>query len=243
MINTVDDFVAEFNKIKALGWIKTHRAGPTGIGKTLEDLLGIPENNADAPDFGEYELKSKRIGASSMLTIFTRAPEPKRANAYLLNKYGYPSDAYDNDDLVLHSTLTTEKFTKIGNTGRHLKIKFDDEKIWIASDIEDEDVYWDKEKLRKAFEKKYKGKFIYAFAESRGFGQDEEFMFDAAFEFSGFSYDDMIDLLGAGDVYIDLRIGQYHGGKNSGKLHDHGTGFRIKEADQPKLFKIKKKIA
>ena len=38
MIYTLDDFVREYTAIKEKGWIKTHRAGPTGIGKTLEDL-------------------------------------------------------------------------------------------------------------------------------------------------------------------------------------------------------------
>ncbi len=32
-------------EIKARGFIKTHRAHDTGIGKTLEDLLHIKENN------------------------------------------------------------------------------------------------------------------------------------------------------------------------------------------------------
>ena len=243
MIRTLQDFIEKFNEIKAMGWIKTHRAGPTGIGKTLEDLLGIPENNADEPDFGEYELKSKRIDANSMLTIFTRAPQPPRANTYLLNKYGYASDAYDNDEKVLHSTLAASHFARIGNTGKSLIIKFDDEKIWLASETEDENVYWDRANLKKAFDKKYKNKFVYAYAESRGSGKDEEFRFTEAFEMSGFSYEDMIELLEQGKVYVDLRIGQYHGGKNAGKTHDHGTGFRIKEDDQPKLFKNKKKIA
>ena len=46
----------------------------------------------------------------------------------------------------------------------------------------------------------------------------------------------------SGKIYVDLRIGQYHDGKNKGKTHDHGTGFRIKESDQPLLFKIKRRI-
>ena len=53
MIYTLSDFVQEFSKICDMGWITTHRAGPTGIGKTLEDLLGIQENNIDGPDFGD----------------------------------------------------------------------------------------------------------------------------------------------------------------------------------------------
>jgi hypothetical protein len=74
MIVTLGDFIREFTVIKEMGWIQTHRSGPTGVGKTLEDLLGIPENNLDQPDFGDYELKSCRIDSQSMLTMFTRAP-------------------------------------------------------------------------------------------------------------------------------------------------------------------------
>ena len=34
-----------FNKIKRKGWIKAHRTGNTGIGKTFEDLLDKKEDN------------------------------------------------------------------------------------------------------------------------------------------------------------------------------------------------------
>ena len=40
-----DEVVKKLREIKEMGYIKTHRAGDTGIGKTLEDLLGIKENN------------------------------------------------------------------------------------------------------------------------------------------------------------------------------------------------------
>jgi hypothetical protein len=35
------DLVNKLKKIKQMGYVKTHRSGNTGIGKTLEDLLGI----------------------------------------------------------------------------------------------------------------------------------------------------------------------------------------------------------
>ena len=77
MITTLDDFIREYTKIKTMGWVKTHRSGPTGIGKTLEDLLGIVENNIDGPDFGDYELKSCRLNSNSMLTILQKHLNPK----------------------------------------------------------------------------------------------------------------------------------------------------------------------
>lgn len=238
MIYTLEDFIREYRKIKEMGWIRTHRVGPTGVGKTLEDLLGIEENNHDAPDFGEYELKSCRVNSQSMLTMFTKTPQPPKANTYLRLKYGYSSSAYDNEEKVLHSTLTAAHFVPIADTGHQLKIVCDAQKISIASELGTENVYWEREKLRKAFEKKYKNKFVYAKAQSRGTGADEEFYFEEAYEVSGFDYDAMIELLEQGRIYIDLRIGQYA----NGKTHDHGTGFRIREIDQPKLFKINRKV-
>lgn len=188
MIYTLEDFIREYRKIKEMGWIRTHRAGPTGVGKTLEDLLGIEENNHDAPDFGEYELKSCRVNSQSMLTMFTKTPQPPKANTYLRLKYGYSSSAYDNEEKVLHSTLTAAHLVPIADTGHQLKIVCDAQKISIASELGIENVYWEREKLRKAFEKKYKNKFVYAKAQSRG------------------------------------------------------TGFRIREIDQPKLFKVNRKV-
>jgi len=55
--------------IKEKGYIKTHRKGNTGIGKTLEDLLGITENNIPGPNTAMIELKSARKNVSSMLNI------------------------------------------------------------------------------------------------------------------------------------------------------------------------------
>lgn len=242
MIYTLNDFINEFEKVKAMGWIKTHRAGPTGIGKTLEDLLGIPENNLDEPDFGDYELKSCRIDSNSMLTMFTRAPEPRCANTYLRTKYGYSSNAYDNDEMVLHSTLSANRFTPIADTGHKLKISCTADGIYIESEDGVENIFWSREALRACFEKKYKNKFVYAKALSQGEGANEEFKFVEAYEVSGFDYDAFINLLEEGKIYVDLRIGQYHHGRNKGKTHDHGTGFRIKESDQHLLFKVKNKI-
>lgn len=232
MINTLDDFINEFKKIKAMGWIRTHRTGNTGIGKTLEDLLGIPENNLQEPDFGDYELKSGRKNSSSMLTIITKSPLPERANTYLRLKYGYSSNAYDNCEKVLHSTLNAVSFTRIANTGYELKVEYDKDKIFLQSRTEVENVYWPKYVLKSMFERKIKNKIVYVKADSRYSGANEEFHFNEAYLVYGFSYERLVELLEQGKIYVDLRIGQYP----DGRTHDHGTGFRIREADQDLLF-------
>ena len=80
-----EEIVARLKELKAQGYVKTHRSGPTGIGKTLEDLLGIQENNIPGPDIGEeIELKSARKSVGSMVTLFTKSPLPKKVNSKLL---------------------------------------------------------------------------------------------------------------------------------------------------------------
>ena len=242
MIYTLNDFVREYTRICNEGWITTHRTGPTGIGKTLEDLLGIPENNIDGPDFGEYELKSCRLNSNSMLTIFTKTPQPQGAANTLRMTFGYSSNVYDNNEKVLHSTLSADRYVSIADTGHSLIIVCDPAKISIVAEDGKAYAYWNREQLKIAFEKKYKNKFVYAKAESRGSGADEQFKFLEAYEVSGFDYDAFVKLLELGKIYIDLRIGQYHGGAKNGQTHDHGTGFRIKENDQPLLFKLNRRI-
>ena len=88
-VRNFEELVDNLDQIKSDGWIKTHRSGNTGIGKTLEDLLGIRENNVPGPDTcGDIELKSASKTANSMLTLFTKSPDPSKANSNILSSYG-----------------------------------------------------------------------------------------------------------------------------------------------------------
>lgn len=240
---TIEEFIEKFKQIKAMGWIKTHRAGTTGIGKTLEDLLGIKENNIQGPDFGKYELKSMRKHANSMLTLITKSPDvPEKANTQLRLKFGYSSGAYDNDEKVLHSTLSAQRFTAISNTGHRLKVQCSDDKINIISENNEIEATWLVDNLKDVMNKKLSDQFVFVRAESRGSGKDEEFLFDEAYLLDGFNSDAIIKLINEGQIFVDLRIGQYHHGKNKGKTHDHGTGFRIFEKSHYLIFNIKRLV-
>ena len=236
MIFTLKDFIREYRKIQEMGWIKTHRSGNTGIGKTLEDLLGIEENNFQEPDFGEYELKAGRNNSNSMLTLFTKSPLPRGSNTELRLTYGYASSAYDNEEKVLHATLNALDFVSIANTGHKLKVDYvvesGGDRIIIESENGHANAYWYVDELRKRFMSKYPYKLVYAKADFRGSGNNEEFFFKEAYVCDGFSYDGLLELLQQGKIYVDLRIGQYP----DGRTHDHGTGFRIRESDQEFLF-------
>ncbi len=217
---TYTEIVAKLKDVKDLRWIKTHRIGNTGIGKTLEDLLGIHENNIPSPDAKMMELKSARKNAKSMLTLFTKSPLPEKANSVLLEKFGYTSKK-GNKRKELHTTVNAISYNTLkGKKGFKIRIK--DSRIEIVSANSNVLGYWDKETLQNSFERKLP-RLLYVKADSKGIGKREEFWFNEAWILSGFNFENFLKLLKSGVILIDVRIGQYP----DGRPHDHGTGFRV----------------
>ena len=214
------ELVSKLKEIKNDGYVKTHRSGDTGIGKTLEDLLGIEENNIPSPNGTMIELKSARKNAKSMLTLFTKSPLPKKANSILLQKYGYPSKR-GNNRKELHTTVNAKSYNTLkGKIGFKIDIKED--RVELVSEPKEVLGYWDKQTLATSFERKLP-KLLYAKADCRGSGANEEFWFNEAWLLSGFDFENFLKLLKEGKILVDIRIGQYP----DGRPHDHGTGFRV----------------
>lgn len=214
------ELIEKLKEIKKMGYVKTHRLGNTGIGKTLEDLLGIKENNIPGPNGEMVELKSARKNAKSMLTLFTKSPLPRKANSVLLQQHGYPSRR-GNNRKELHTTINSLSFNTLkGQTG--LKADIRNNRVSIIDPNSNVLGYWDENTLKNSFERKLP-KLLYVKADSRGKGDNEEFWFNEAWLLSGFNFENFLKLLKEGTILIDIRIGQYP----DGKPHDHGTGFRV----------------
>jgi hypothetical protein len=239
------EFQRKIVQIKAMGYVQSHRKGDTGIGKTLEDLLGITENNIAGPDFATYELKAGRKESVSMLTLFTKAPLPASANKRLLEVFGYAQRKVPRDhrqlplagkevdgskipveDKELHVTVDALKPNSVG-----LKLGVRENKLSIEND-KCVEVYWDNDTLKEAFEKKYH-RLVYVLADHKIEGCKEFFWFNEALLLDGFSFERFSELVVEGRLKVDIRIGHYP----DGRLHDHGTGFRILPKYLPQCFK------
>lgn len=220
---TLEDLKAKLNEINKMGYIKTHRSGPTGIGKTLEDLLGITENNisnSDLEDLGE--LKSCRNNQLSMVTLFTKSPSPPKVNTTLLETYGY-YDPNRRGRKILHTTINGINYNSINGTPYGFKVELEGDRLYLKTNFPKKvDAYWEKDDLKKSFERKLP-KLIFVKANSRGVGKNEEFHFVEAYQLEGFSFEKFVDLITNGIIKIDIRIGQYP----DGRTHDHGTAFRV----------------
>lgn len=230
-----NELIDKLKEIKKKGYVKTSRSGNTGIGKTLEDLLGIKENNIAGPDAKKIEIKSARKNASSMLTLFTKSPLPPKANSILLQRFGYQSKR-GNNRKELHTTVNVLDFNIIkGNKG--FKVRITEDKIELISVNEEVLGYWDKKTLKDSFERKLP-RLIYVKANSKNSGKDEEFLFDEAWDLKGFGFDNFVNLLSEGKISVDIRIGQYP----NGNPHDHGTGFRVVPSKLDLCFSDRKRI-
>ena len=64
--------------------------------------------------------------------------------------------------IMMRKTLFANHYVAIADTGHSLKVSCSDTKISIIAEDGKEYAYWTRDQLRKAFEKKYKGKFVYA---------------------------------------------------------------------------------
>ena len=228
------DWKKKLKAIKKKGFIKTHRSGPTGIGKTLEDLMGIKENNIPEPDGGNIELKSARKPQTSMLTLFTKSPLPPGANSELLKRFGYTAK---KGRLRLETSVKFGEFNTLkGEQGFKVGLDKTAKRISLVAPNGDSVAYWNEDIIEQHFKKAKK--VLYVLADTEGKGKKEKFYFNEVLLLSGFSFDKFINLVEKGSIIIDIRIGQYR----DGKPHDHGTGFRIKPNDLDKCFNGKRII-
>jgi len=228
MTITLRKLKEQLEKIKALGFVKTHRAHDTGIGKTLEDLLGIKENNLRLPDAGDVELKAKRIDSGSVLTVATKSPEPKGINKVLFEKYKY----LDKEGKYnLHSTVCGSR-----KNPQSFKVAFEDKKLVLKNKSKIE-AYWPISIFDDVLKAK-SDKILLAFAETKGERKtkNEKFHFTEAYLLSNLDINKFKSAVENDKLKIDIRIGVYRSGKNRGKYHDHGTGFRINKRDFLHLF-------
>lgn len=225
---SLTEFAKKFAKLKAHGWIQSERRGPTGIGQTLEKLLGLPENNIASPDLGEIELKAHRINSSSMITLFTFNRKVwKMKPLEAIKKYGTPDE---NGRLGLYFTMSRTP----NSAGLFLHIESETISVrHISGRIIAE---WELPILAERFVKKIPALILVsAFGEMRG--NIEWFKFDRAQLLTGTSASIIRSQILAGNILVDLRL---HDKITSAR--NHGTGFRAHEDKLPLLFKTVKDL-
>ena len=142
-IYTKPQLIAELKKISAKGWIENRRhVNQGGIGNTLEDLLGIEENNLPIPNAAEWELKSQRINTTSLTTLFHIEPSPRAIKIVpqlLLPNYGWKHEEagkkYPTTEMsfrqTIHGNSPSDRgfMVKIDHKEKKVLISFNSKKV------------------------------------------------------------------------------------------------------------------
>lgn len=244
-VNIYNDAIAlkqEFNRIKQLGWIKSMRAGKSGIGYTFETLINKPEENFEIPDYGSIEIKTKTNYSQESIKLFSATPDGDELFAIqtLREKFGYP-DKENNNLLVFNGIVNGKTFTPIGN--HYLfKLRVDNSKqvvrliiIDINCNLVSDNISW----TFKMLEEKLKRKLTYLAiinANKKVKSHETYYNYVNINFYKLKSFYAFITLIDKGIIKVNFSIGTYKNGQRKGQIHDHGTKFAINEKDIPKLY-------
>ena len=258
-IYTKEDLINRLREIRDLGWIKNRRPGNVGgVGNTLEDLLGIEENNLPLPNAAEWELKCQRASTNSLVTLFHSEPSPtalKFVPKILLPKYGWPhkqaGNKYGEDEMSFRQTISGQTRSSRGfkvvvdRESEKVLISFDHESVsnenrnWledvicrIGKDELDPQPYWGFDDLKYKAGSKLKNCF-FILADVRKENKEELYHYKHIQILSGFNLAGLLRGIKEGFVYVDFdaRTG-----------HNHGTKFRIRSSKIPDLYENVKKL-
>jgi len=205
-----------------MGFVPSQRKGPTGIGYTLETLLGITENNDAHPDIDGAELKAHRTKGGSMITLFTFNNKAwKMPPLDAIKKYGSldrdgRQGLYYTMSLIPNSAGLFLDVGKVEISVRHISGEV------IAT--------WKLKNLAERFMQKIPSLLLVStFTEERD--DIEYFHYYRAQLMSGTSPELLANQFRAENILVDLRL---HDKGTSAR--NHGTGFRTHENKLPLLF-------
>ncbi|MDR0725512.1 MAG: MvaI/BcnI family restriction endonuclease [Prevotellaceae bacterium] len=218
----IPEFTEKFKEIKAKGFVPTMRKGPTGIGYTLETLLGISENNEAHPDVEGAELKAHRTKDNNLITLFTFNNKVwKMSPLEAVKKYG-SLDKYGRQGLYYTMSLTPN------SAGLFLDVQKTEISVrHISGDVI---ATWQLQTLADRFMQKLPALlFVSTFTEERA--GIEYFHYYRAQLMKGSSPELLAEQFRAENVLVDLRLHD-----KSTIARNHGTGFRTYEDKLPLLF-------
>lgn len=250
-VYTKQTLIQALIEIRQGGWIPNARHGNAGgVGNTLEDLLGIEENNLPIPNAAEWELKCQRVGTSSLTTLFHMEPSPSAMHFVpnlLLPKYGWRHEKagmiYPDSEMSFRQTMNALSRTDRGFgiivdcakvivsfDSRSVDVRhtawLDSVKAWIGCGELEPQPYWGFDDLfHKAGTKLHN--CFYARAEVKRIEGKEHFRYTNILMLQRLSMDRFISAIERGAILVDFDA-------RSG--HNHGTKFRLRKDQLPTLY-------
>jgi len=259
LFSNKEELIDAFREISQRGCIQNQRSGNAGgVGNTLEDLLGIEENNLPLANALDWELKAQRRDITSLITLFHMAPSPRGARIVpnvLLPRYGWQhkqaGTKYPSTERSFRSTTSATGYT---DRGFIVVVNRDEEKVefsfnaskvdnrhskWLAS-VEsitglgeiNPQPYWGFQDLMYKAGTKLRNTF-YVIADREMEEGIEYYHYSEVHMLENFSFNNFLRCIEQGLILIDFdaRTG-----------HNHGTKFRFRQNNWPELYETCKRV-
>ena len=256
---TKQSLIKKFHEIQEAGFVPNARHGNAGgIGNTLEDLLGIEENNLPIPNAAEWELKTQRVASSSLTTLFHIEPSPRALGfvpKIFLPLYGwshleagkkYPAGEMSFRQTIHGNSRSDRGFmVVIDREERKILISFKSKAVdsrhvaWldaVKSKVGLKELkpqpYWGFDDLEHKAGTKLLNAF-YVQAEVKKVDGAEFYHYTKVTMLQKFKFEGFLQALEEGKILVDFdaRTG-----------HNHGTKFRMKQNCLPMLYETVKVI-
>jgi len=212
------------------------RKRDTGIGHTLEQLMGLEENNFSTPDFGTIELKSRRESHSGLTTLFTLDKNAWKVKAGLVaRQYGHQATETRGKN--------KGKLKWKGANGLYGGISTTPNTYGIFSSITDDQIHishidgtligiWGLSEVSDKFKEKMTNTLLVT--AKRIFEGDVEYFHyvSASILHGSTTVEKLKSQLENRQMDLEIRI--HDNGKPSGR--NHGTAFRVNESNLANVF-------
>lgn len=237
---TAIELLQKLKGISNKGFVPSLRQGDTGIGMTLETLLGIQANSSKSPDYKGIELKATRVNQGKKQRnknqLFSKTPNWKLSPICTAENLVLTRGYIDGDGLqALRHTISGDKpnsrglYLDVDYANDYLQQMFTD--VSIKDFTPENDMTWVFDDLRKALMKKHNETF-WVKALHNNNRINEEFHYVEVEHTVNPFINKLETLFETGLITVDYTLHI----KPSGKARDHGYLFKLKANSKEALF-------
>lgn len=221
-MSAFDQLIEKLKNLKRQNFVESLRKGSTGIGYTLETLLGIQENRFRGPDFDIFELKAKRKSTNSKSSLFVPNWILVEQNSWMdvVEKFGHRWPINENQPLKGKALFPTIQFERPNNRGWY-SIIADDQIQLIYHDTLI--AYADLNDVKQLFDNKLTN-MIYVLADSQIIDGKEYFHFNEVYQLEDTDFEKFLNQIKAqrNRIVVEFRMGIHL----NGNFERHGNAFR-----------------
>ena len=234
----VEELLTKLSQIHKKGFVESLRSGDTGVGFTLESLLGIEANSSKNPDYKGIELKTKRMSATTRSNLFSQVPDWKlsdcKSGLEVLKRVGYEDTGRKR--LALYVTVSSTP----NQQGLFFKVDEENFNLQSMRKLKEGRIetinYWDLELLKERLLHKHAETF-WVNVKKKVVNGVEHFLYSSVTHTKSPIADYFGPLIESNVITMDYTLHL----KDSGKTRDHGYLFKIKPEDLELLFPPPKK--